>query len=266
MATRVRRTGRSLGPAITAALLLGALAAWAVLVVQMRGMDDGPGTDLRSLGWFLGVWVTMTAAMMLPSAVPMVRVYARVAGGSSQRPLASTAGFLAGYLIAWAGYGLAAYGLYRLVRALDPAFLAWDRQGPYVAGGAIIVAGAYQLTPLKRVCLRHCRTPFHYVIHGWRTGPLGPVRMGVEHGGYCVGCCWALMVVLFAVGVMSLAWMAVVAAIIFAEKVLPIGERLSRVFAVALIGLGIWVAVAPASVPWMHQPGMGMTQMAAGRT
>jgi predicted metal-binding membrane protein len=121
------------------------------------------------------------------------------------------------------------------------------------------LAGAYQLTPLKRVCLRHCRTPFHWVLHRWREGPLGPARMGLEHGGYCVGCCWALMVVLFAVGVMSLAWMAVVAALIFAEKVLPVGERLSAAFAVALVVLGIWVAVAPASVPFLTRPGMGMS-------
>ena len=261
METEARSAGRPLGPGVTAVLLLAALAAWIVLVLRMRGMDAGPGTDLGSLGWYLGVWVTMTAAMMLPSAAPMVQVYAKVASGSSRRPRASTAAFLGGYLLAWVGYGLVAYGLFRLVRSLDPSFLAWDRRGPLVAGVAIVVAGVYQLTPLKRVCLRHCRSPFHYVLHRWHAGGLGAVRMGVEHGAYCVGCCWALMLVLFAVGVMSLAWMAVVAAIIFAEKVLPIGERLSQVFALALIVLGVWVAAAPASVPWLHQPGMHMSPM-----
>ncbi len=240
------------------ATLLGAtLAAWAVLFGRMRGMDAGPGTDLGALGWFVGVWVTMTAAMMLPSATPMVLVYSKAAAGA-RRPRVATGLFVAGYMVVWTAYGLVAYGLFRLVRSSDPAFLGWSRWGPVVAGGAIVVAGLYQLTPLKRVCLRHCRTPFHWVLHRWHDGPLGAARMGLEHGGYCVGCCWALMVVLFAVGVMSLTWMIVVAALIFAEKVLPLGERLATAFAVALVALGFWVAVAPGSVPFLTQPGMGM--------
>src|SRR5512136_1308199 len=106
----------------------------------MRGMDAGPGTDLGALGWYLGVWVTMTAAMMLPSASPMLLVYAKVAAGSSRRPAASTAVFLAGYLIAWTAYGLVAYALFRLIRSLDLSFLAWSREGPVVAGAAIALA------------------------------------------------------------------------------------------------------------------------------
>jgi len=258
-----RSTGRSLRPEVTAALVFSTLVAWVVLLERMRGMDTGPGTDLGTLGWFVGVWVTMTAAMMLPSAAPMVLVYTKVAAGSSRRPRASTAAFLTGYLLAWVGYGLVAYGLFRLIRSLDPAFLGWNRQGPLVAGAAIAIAGVYQLTPLKRICLRHCRSPFHYVLHRWHAGLLGAVRMGLEHGAYCVGCCWGLMLVLFAVGVMSLVWMAVVAAIIFAEKVLPFGERLSKVFALALIVLGVWVAAAPARVPGLHQPGMHTMMSAA---
>jgi predicted metal-binding membrane protein len=244
---------RALRPGVLAALLGATLAAWVVLLVRMRGMDAGPGTDLGTLGWFVGVWVTMTAAMMLPSATPMVLVFSKAADGR-----AATGLFVAGYLIVWTAYGLVAYGLFRLLRSHHPAFLGWDRSGSIVAGAAIVVAGLYQLTPLKRVCLRHCRTPFHWVLHRWRDGRVGAARMGLEHGGYCVGCCWALMVVLFAVGVMSLGWMVVVAALIFAEKVLPLGERLASAFAVALVTLGIWVAVAPASVPFLTQPGMGM--------
>jgi predicted metal-binding membrane protein len=200
----------------------------------------------------------MTAAMMLPSAAPMVLVYAKAVGGTSRRPRVSTAWFVAGYLVAWTVYGLVAYGLFRLVRAHHPSFLGWGHGGPIVAGTAIVIAGVYQLTPLKRVCLRHCRTPFHWVLHRWHNGPLGPARMGLEHGGYCIGCCWALMVVLFAVGVMSLAWMAVIAGLVFAEKVLPRGERLATVFAVTLVALGVWIAVAPESVPFLTQPGMPM--------
>ena len=116
----------------------------------------------------------------------------------------------------------------------------------------------YQLTPLKRVCLRHCRTPLSFLMHHWREGPGGAVRMGIVHGGWCIGCCWALMVVLFAVGVMSITWMVVVAAIVFAEKVLPVGERMAQALAVVLIALGIWVAVAPRSVPGLTRPGSEM--------
>jgi predicted metal-binding membrane protein len=151
--------------------------------------------------------------------------------------------------------GLLAYGAFRLITAVGAGFLAWDEAGPYVAGGAIAAAGVYQLTPLKELCLRHCRSPLHFILHGWREGWIGALRMGAEHGLYCLCCCWGLMVILFAPGVMSLFWMAVVAAIIFAEKVLPYGFRLSRGFALAFIALGIWIAAAPSSVPGLTEPG-----------
>lgn len=258
---------RSLNPVSTAALLLtAALAAWIVAVNRMQGMDTGPGTDLGDLGWYLGIWVTMMAAMMLPSVAPMVLLFARVSRERHRQGRATfvpTWIFLAGYLAAWTTYGLIAYGLFRLVAALDSGLLAWDEAGPYVAGGAIAAAGIYELTPLKELCLRHCRGPVHFIFHGWREGRIGALRMGAEHGLYCVGCCWGLMVILFALGVMSLFWMAVVAVIIFAEKVLPHGLRLSRVFALAFVAFGIWVGVAPASVPGLTEPGTtpGMMQM-----
>ena len=245
-------------PVPLAALILGAaLVAWIVTVDRMRGMDAGPGTDLGGLGWYVGIWVTMMAAMMLPSVAPMALLFARISRDRQERGRAfvPTWIFLAGYLAAWTIYGLAAYGLFRLVTALGTNWLAWDRAGPYVTGGAIAAAGIYQLTPLKEICLRHCRGPMHYVLHGWREGRLGALRMGVEHGIYCVGCCWGLMVILFALGVMSLFWMVAVAAVIFAEKVLPYGLRLSRVFALAFVALGIWVAISPGSVPGLTDPG-----------
>jgi len=246
-------------PVPLAALVLGgALVAWIITVQRMRGMDAGPGTDLGGLGWYVGIWVTMMAAMMLPSAAPMVLLYARVSRERARRGQAAfvpTWIFVAGYLAAWTAYGLVAYGIYRAVVAAGTGWLAWDRAGPYVAGGALIGAGVYQLTPLKDVCLRHCRSPLHFLLQGWREGRTGAVRMGLEHGAFCVGCCWGLMVALFALGVMSLAWMAIVAGVILVEKLAPQGERLSRVFAVALVALGIWVAAAPGSVPGLTQPG-----------
>ena len=232
---------------LVASLLVAALVAWIVSVQRMRGMDAGPGTDLGALGWFVGIWVTMMAAMMLPSAMPTTLMFARVRGS------ASTAAFVVGYLLAWTALGLAAYAIYRGVRDAGSSFLAWDDHGPLVAGGALVAAGLYQLTSLKTACLRHCRSPLHVLLHG-RRGQLGAVWMGVEHGGYCVGCCAGLMLALFALGVMSLFWMAVVAVAILVEKVLPGGERFARLLAVVLVALGIWVAVSPASVPGLKQP------------
>jgi predicted metal-binding membrane protein len=200
-------------------LIGAAVVAWAVTVERMGGMDMGPWTDLGGLGWFLGIWITMMAAMMLPSAAPFV------ARGLS-------AGlFAVEYLAVWTAYGLAAYALFRL----------WDVEGGrYAAAGVIVAAGIYELTPLKARFLRCCRTP----------GGRGGLAYGLE----CVGCCFGLMAALFALGVMSLVWMAVVAGAILAEKVLPHGVLLTRGVAVGLVILGIWVGASPSSVPGLTAP------------
>jgi predicted metal-binding membrane protein len=242
---------------VTAALLVAALVAWIVTYRRMRGMDDGPGTDLGGLGWYVGVWVTATAAMMLPSVVPTVSVYARVEEERRAGRI-GTAAFVSGYLIAWTIYGLLTYGAYRGPKEAAPNFLSWSHAGRYVAAGALLAAGLYELTSLKQLCLRHCRAPLHSVLGGWRNGRSGAVRMGLDHGLYCVGCCSGLMVALFALGVMSVTWMAAVALIVLVQKVLPYGERFALVSAVAFVSLGIWVAAAPGSVPGLHVPTMGM--------
>ena len=253
------RSPLRLNPVSIAVVILGvALVSWLITVDRMRGMDAGPGTDLGGLGWFLGIWVTMMAAMMLPSVAPMVLAFARVTdqrASKGQATFVPTWVFVAGYLAAWTAYGLGAYGVFRLVDVIDGGVLAWDRAGPYVAGGAIAAAGLYQLTPIKDVCLRHCRTPLHFLFHEWHEGRVGALRMGAEHGVYCVGCCWGLMVVLFSLGVMSLFWMAAIAGVIFAEKVFPYGMRLTKVLAVAFVALGIWIAASPDSVPGLTKPG-----------
>lgn len=229
-------------PIRTMLLLAGlVVVAWAVTVERMQGMDGGPGTDLGGLGWYLGIWVTMTAAMMVPSEAPAALLVARVTRGLP------TLLFLAGYLAVWTAYGLVAYGLFRLVTSFDTGWLAWSEGGPYVAGGVIAAAGIYELTPLKQLCLNRCRS--HHA-----EGPA--FRSGLANGLYCVGCSGGLMAVLFALGVMSLVWMVVVAAVIFAEKVLTLGLRLSRVVAIALLALGIWVAFSPSTVPGLTEPGM----------
>ena len=224
----------------TIVLVAAAAAAWAVTVDRMRGMDAGPGTDLGGLGWYLGIWVTMMAAMMLPSTAPAAQHVARLARRVPTLP------FVAGYLAIWTGYGLVAYALFRVVTSLDVGWLAWDRGGPYAAGAVIVAAGVYELTPLKRRSLGRCRRARH---------PERPLRSGVAHGLDCVGCSGALMAVLFVLGAMSLFWMAAVAVSIFAEKVPPFGTRLAPLFAAALIALGLWVAAAPATVPGLIEPG-----------
>jgi predicted metal-binding membrane protein len=248
-AARERAQARPVAAA--AAVLAAALVAWIVTLDRMGGMDAGPGTDLGDLGWFLGVWATMMAAMMLPATAPVVALFAKTSSA------ARTVAFVGGYLAVWVAYGLAAYGLYRAVAAVDPAFLAWDEAGRYVAGCAVVAAGLYQLTPLKAVCLEHCRSPMHVLLARWRPGSHGAAATGVEHGAWCAGCCWALMVVLFAVGVMSLFWMAVVAALILGEKALPRGDRLPKALGVGLVALGIWIAAAPGSVPNLTEPAGG---------
>jgi len=233
-----------------------ALVGWIVAMQRMKGMDMGPGTALGSLPFFMGVWVTMMAAMMLPSALPMVLLFDRV--GRERRAVGQhatrTSVFVGSYLLVWAAFGLAAYVAYRGVGLADVGALSWHRDGRWFAGGAVALAGVYELSPLKRTCLRHCRSPLHYLLGGWKSGPLGALAMGTEHGAYCVGCCWGLMVILFALGVMSLTWMAIVTVIVFVQKVLPASGIADRALAVALIGCGASVVLAPGTVPGLVTP------------
>jgi predicted metal-binding membrane protein len=239
-------------------LLVLAALAWAVTGEQMSGMDAGPGTDLGGLGFWLTAWVVMMAAMMFPSIAPMVVMYARIEEGKRQKGQPTEAGataiFVAGYLLTWAAAGLLAYALFEIGKSLDLGFLAWDRGGPYVAGGVILVAAVYQLTPLKDVCLRHCRSPMTFILMHWRSGRVGALRMGLEHGGWCVGCCWGLMAALFALGVMSIGWMVLVAALIALEKLLPWKAVANRSVAGLLVVLGLAVAFVPGDVPGLTLP------------
>jgi predicted metal-binding membrane protein len=239
-------------------LLLLAAIAWAVTSDRMAGMDAGPGTDLGGLGFWLTAWVVMMAAMMFPSIAPMVVMQARIEEGKRRKGEATEAGttalFVCGYLITWAAAGLIGYAIIEAGRAISWDFLSWDRAGPYVAGGVIAAAALYQLTPLKDVCLRHCRSPMMFLLTAWRPGRAGALRMGVEHGAWCVGCCWALMAALFALGVMSIGWMLFIAALIAIEKLLPWRILANRGIAVLLVILGIAVAIAPEDVPGLTLP------------
>ncbi|HMJ72510.1 MAG TPA: DUF2182 domain-containing protein [Solirubrobacterales bacterium] len=252
------------------ALLLGStLFAWLLSVGRMAGMDAGPGTDPGALGFYLTTWVVMMAAMMFPSIAPMVLAHATVERGraaSGKGQTGATAAFVAGYLVCWTAFGLGAYALLELGRALHLGVLSWDRGGPYFAGVVILAAAAYQLTPLKDACLSKCRGPLDFVLGHWRDGPGGSLRMGVEHGAWCIGCCWALMAVLLALGAMSVGWMAFVAALIAIEKLAPWKSAANRAIAVTLVALGLAVAIVPAQVPGLTVPtsaGNGMTMEAS---
>ncbi|HYM56434.1 MAG TPA: DUF2182 domain-containing protein [Solirubrobacteraceae bacterium] len=273
LASRPGAMGRGgLAPAFAAArarlgliALLFALSAvaWWSTADRMGGMDEGPGTDLGALGWFLGVWVVMMAAMMLPSVSPTVALYARM---TRRRAPAAPVLFAAGYLVTWTAAGLLAYGVFALGRALLGGELAWDGAGRWLAGGTLLAAAAYELTALKDVCLSKCRSPLGFLMGSWRDGLSGALNMGARHGAWCVGCCWALMASLFALGVMSLAWMAVVAALIALEKTVAWGRAVTYATVAFLLVLGVALIAAPDAVPGLTMPGDGgaMDGMAPG--
>jgi predicted metal-binding membrane protein len=235
------------------ALLLGlAAAGWWSTVESTHGMDMGPWTGLGPLSWFLGVWTVMMAAMMLPSAIPAVTLYASIARDrTSLAPLF----FVVGYLAVWSAAGLAAFMLAAAGGHLAGGVLAWDRAGRWAAGATLLLAAAYQLTPLKDACLARCRAPVLFLFGSWRPGRRGGLRMGMTHGAWCAGCCWALMAALFALGVMSIAWTALVAALVALEKILP-WRRVAMGGTGALLAmLGVLLLAAPAAVPALTLPG-----------
>jgi predicted metal-binding membrane protein len=264
-----RAGGRGLAPAFAAArarigliALLFALAglAWWSTRDRMAGMDAGPGTSLGTLGWFVGVWTVMMAAMMLPSVSPTVALYARMTKARSRlAPLV----FTAGYLLVWTAAGALAYGIFAAGRGALQAVLAWDRAGRWVAGGILLAAAAYELTPFKDVCLAKCRSPLGFLHGSWRDGLTGGLGMGARHGAWCLGCCWALMASLFALGVMSIGWMAFVAGLIAAEKTLPWGRALTYATAGILLALGVLLIAAPDAIPGLTVPGGAMTRMSS---
>ena len=206
--------------AVGTGLLLAAAAAWAVLLAMGDEMPMG-------FGLWIGAWTVMMAAMMLPSTSPLVLLYAKRA-----TPAHSTL-LTVGYLLVWATVGLIAYEVD--MRLPDP--------GNRVVGAVLIVAGIYQLTPLKSACLKRCRNPVDFLVTRWRPGGAGALRLGVEHGAYCVGCCWALMGVLIVAGAMSLGWVVAIALVVAGEKLLPAGQLLGRLGGVGLLVAGIVVAL-----------------------
>jgi predicted metal-binding membrane protein len=236
--------------------VLFALAAigWWWTVGQMGGMDDGPWTELGTLGWFLGVWVVMMAAMMFPSVSPTVALYARMTSAQpGVRPLL----FALGYLVTWAAAGAVAFALAFAGGRAGGDVLSWDRAGRWVAGATLLIAAAYELTPLKDACLGKCRSPLGLLLGSWRDGWSGALRMGVKNGAWCVGCCWALMASFFALGIMSIVWMSVIAGLIAIEKTLPWRRVAAYGTTAVLLGLGLVLLAAPHAVPGLTIPASG---------
>ena len=234
--------------------LLFALAAlgWWWTVDEMQGMDGGPWTDLGTFAWFVGVWVVMMAAMMFPSVAPTVALYSSM---TKRRSPVAPLLFTSGYLIAWTSVGVLAFAVATAGGLISGDLLAWDRAGRWVAGATLIVAAVYELTPLKDVCLGKCRSPLGFLLGSWRSGRSGALQMGARHGAWCIGCCWALMASLFALGVMSILWMAVVAGLIAFEKLIPSRRTATYVTAAILLVLGVLLIAAPDTIPGLTVPG-----------
>jgi predicted metal-binding membrane protein len=177
----------------------------------------------QALGPFLGTWTVMMAAMMLPSAAPMILLHRLGADGRVRTQLWSAA-FVAGYLVVWASVGIVVWG-----GAMAASAIIMPEQRAVVVAAILLLAGLYQFTPLKSTCLRACRTPADFLLTHWHRGLTGQLRLGIEHGLYCLGCCWALMALFVGVGAMSLVWAAGIAVVVLIEKVRPEGVAFGRI-------------------------------------
>ena len=237
--------------ALAAVLFALAIVCWWLTDRRMDGMTMGPTTELGGLGFYTTVWVMMMAAMMFPSVWPIVGMYERIRIARAEAPRSATALVVAGYLLTWTAWGVLAFGAIRAARAIFGDFLPWDGAGRWVAAGVVLVAAVYQLTPLKNACLTRCRGPLMFVMENWRPGSWGALRLGAVHGAWCVGCCWALMAALFALGVMSLGWMAFVAGLIAIEKLLPSRTIANYGVAAVLLVVGLALLIDPSTLPGM---------------
>ena len=232
-----------------------ALAAWVELIVQ-PGMAAPAMPDLLDAVGFLVAWGIMMVAMMLPSAVPMIALYGAVRRNAAKagQNSVSEAVFTLVYVTVWVLMGVPIY-LGSVVIANQPQL---EPVLPYALAAVLILAGVYQLTPLKRACLRVCRNPLSFFMSRSRTGYRGSFELALEHAAYCVGCCWGLMVVLVAAGAMALNWVLLIAAIVFIEKILPRGEWSAAVAGAALVGVGVAVAVHPDLAMMLRPASMSM--------
>ncbi len=240
-------------------LVLSALA-WVLLIWQSGAMSNQTIGLSLTMGMsallFITIWIVMMVAMMFPSAAPVILMFARVHADKrlSGKAFVPTWVFVSAYLLLWALFGVLAYVGAVWIEALASQVPWLMANATRIGGSVLVVAGLYQLTPLKHLCLAKCRTPLYFVLNSWRDGKAGSFRMGLEHGIYCLGCCWLLFVTLFPLGMMNVAVMAVVTILIFAEKSFPMGQRIAQVAALLLIAYGVLVVVMPGTLPTMRAP------------
>jgi len=228
--------------------------AWVGTVYQAGGMGLGMFTCSMTMEMpfsvsngvlYVVLWGVMMVAMMLPAMTPTVGLFQTIARRKQEQGLPFTPVwiFIAGYVVLWTLTGGIGYAADIAIQSLPRAFPALQTYGALIGGMTLIVAGLYQLTPLKYLCLSQCRSPLGFLLNSWRDGTWGAFRMGVHHGLYCLGCCWSLMVVLFVVGTMNLVWMGILSIIIFVEKIVPHGVEMGKATGVALIALGLVMGV-----------------------
>jgi predicted metal-binding membrane protein len=251
--TPLLKRGRYL---ILCSLLILAALSWGIVVWQAAGMNSmATGLTMgMSAALFIAIWAVMMVAMMLPSATPMILMFGAVYAGKRKQaqPFVPTWVFTSAYLLVWASSGVVIY-LIALGADMLAAQSMWLMQNaPRIGGVILVLAGIYQLSPLKRICLSKCRTPLQFILSSWRDGYRGAFRMGLEHGLYCLGCCWLLFVILLPLGIMNIAIMALITALIFAEKAFPFGQRVSQLIALALIAYGVLVMIVPGALPAMQ--------------
>jgi len=237
-----------------ALLAVFALAAWVAVVLQAGA--PMPGAEAAGALAFIAAWAIMMAAMMLPSATPMIALYAALRRKASPGGPAgvATALFALVYFVVWVAFGVPVY----LASVFIGSQISLADVLPYALALVLVVAGIYQLTPLKRACLRVCRNPLSFLWARSRMGVRGTLGLAFEHAAYCVGCCWALMVVLVAAGAMALNWVLLIAAVVFVEKLLPRGEWSVRIVGGMLIVLGLAVVARPELAMVLHSSSTGM--------
>jgi predicted metal-binding membrane protein len=237
------------------------MSAWEMTRLSLLPYDSAPGMpgmahpeapawDVAIAATMVAMWWLMMVAMMAPSAAPTILLYARVhrhsaAGERTADRMAPTGAFAAGYLLAWLGFSLAAAALHGALQQSGLVAVAtMGSQSRWLSALILVATGLYQLSPLKRRCLAHCRAPASFLSRHWRPGAVGALRLGALHGAFCLGCCWLLMALLFVGGVMNLAWIALLTLLVLAEKLVPRGRRIGLAVGVALIAWGVVIVLA----------------------
>ncbi len=239
---------------ILASLLILAAAAWALLAWQTMA-DDGQMTMGLTMGMaaplFIAMWAAMMVAMMFPASAPMILMFARVHATKREReqPFVPTWVFVTSYMVVWTLAGVLAYGAAVGAEELARQWTWLMDNAARIGGSVLVLAGLYQLSPLKRSCLSKCQTPLGFILTSWRDGYAGSFRMGLEHGVYCLGCCWLLFVILFPLGVMNVGAMVAITFLIFAEKSLPVGKQVALAAAGGLVAYGALVIFLPGILP-----------------